>query len=912
VLAKYGKPFGSGYFGEWFEDEFGLPAYRYTCDQINDPKAITPVNETWRRKTDHIHQVGNDRLVAVASNYGHVQVRQDEGSPKFLNDFDPDHQQFAGGFGYLTDGKTALSSYYPGNADSCDRVFGVGYYRKNVKGHDYVVDHIIFAPFGDDPILISQVSVKNATGTPAHLRWIEYWGCQIYQFSFKSTILSIGTKRPSLEYRRKLGRRFEHEISVIENSHGLLDVKRFIGPDKADEQTWNVINEYLATSAGKALTGGAVQYPVKEATLEDLSPPPVYLVSLDAPFDDFSTDASSFFGKGGVSAPDGLLKPLGKRQAESSAEKGLFLERRLELKPGESKTIYFAYCYQPEGVDLHSLLLKCEHNLSNLLTQSSEKWKGNRIQLELEDERWVDRELTWHNYYLRSNLTFDSFFKEHILSQGSVYQYVMGFQAAERDPLQHALPFVYTEPMIAKSIVRYVLKTVNQEGRIPYGITGNGMYLPSAARPSDQEMWLLWLASEYVLATRDLDFLQEEVPTYPLYGPKAGRARVKDVLNSCYQHLVENTGTGKHGLQRLGNGDWNDFIVLGYIPQSERGAFVTAGNVSLEGLSGSFIKVAESVLNAAMASYVLDLYSRLLNYSGDTKTATDAQRRAQAQREAVRAQWTGKWFKRAWLTEKIGWIGVEEMWLEPQPWAIIGGAADAEQAKTLVQIIDERMRKPSKIGAMILDKPMKAALGSPGTGFSSGIWPSINGTLIWALALTNGVLAWDEWKKNTLSMHAEAYPNVWYGIWSGPDQYDSELSKTPGQVTVEVIGVKYSEFPVMNMHQHAWPLYSVTKLMGVEFSPEGVDLAPTIPKERFKFHSPLIDLEKTSEGYSGKYSPKTAGRWRITLKLDKKELQRISGAEINGKNEEIVRVEDRIVFQGESTSNKPLRWVLKY
>jgi hypothetical protein len=34
------KAYGSGYFGNWMEDEFGLPAFRYTCDQINDPKAV--------------------------------------------------------------------------------------------------------------------------------------------------------------------------------------------------------------------------------------------------------------------------------------------------------------------------------------------------------------------------------------------------------------------------------------------------------------------------------------------------------------------------------------------------------------------------------------------------------------------------------------------------------------------------------------------------------------------------------------------------------------------------------------------------------------------------------------------------------------------------------------------------------
>lgn len=37
------KAYGSGYFGEWIQDEFGLPASHYTCDQINDPRAKADV-----------------------------------------------------------------------------------------------------------------------------------------------------------------------------------------------------------------------------------------------------------------------------------------------------------------------------------------------------------------------------------------------------------------------------------------------------------------------------------------------------------------------------------------------------------------------------------------------------------------------------------------------------------------------------------------------------------------------------------------------------------------------------------------------------------------------------------------------------------------------------------------------------
>lgn len=188
------KSYGSGYFGNWIEDEFGLPAFHYTCDQVSEPKAVTPVNPGVLTSTEHIFQVGNDRITAVASNYGHVRVRQDEGAPKFLNDYAPDRGWFAGGFGYLTDGNSTISTYYPGNAKSFDRTFGSGYFRKKVRGDSYSIDQVIFAPFGDDPVLISQVTLANSGRGEANLRWIEYWGCQLYQFSFRSFMEQFAAK----------------------------------------------------------------------------------------------------------------------------------------------------------------------------------------------------------------------------------------------------------------------------------------------------------------------------------------------------------------------------------------------------------------------------------------------------------------------------------------------------------------------------------------------------------------------------------------------------------------------------------------------------------------------------------------------------------------------------------------------
>jgi hypothetical protein len=905
------KPYGSGYFGLWFEDEHGLPAYRYTCDQTRDPKAVTPVCNVWRTPTDHSHQVGNDRLVAVASNYGYVQVRQDEGGPKFLNDYDPQAGKYAGGFGYLTDGQTLLSTYYPGGGEQFERVFGAGYLRKTVTGGGYCLDQVIFAPFGDDPLLVSQVTVANQRNHAMDLRWVEYWDCQMYQFSDRGWIYATIRRKPALaaRQRRAFASRFAHRFAVIGDCLGLMEDKRFLGWRPSERLRWGMAQALLET-AGRGVTGGRVKAAVKEASLEDFVPPPTFLVSLDAPVDGLATSSRLFFGQGGLERPDGMRQPLPGDLSSNGPDRAMFLERRFSLSPGESRTLTFAYGYLPQGFTLDELLARYRDDLPGLWSRSSAAWKAGRIQLEIPGEPWVDRELAWHNYYLRSDLTYDSFFQEHILSQGHVYQYVIGFQGAARDPLQHALPFVFSQPEIVRQVLRYTLKEVKPDGEIPYGITGHGMLLPAQFRPSDQELWLLWLASEYVLANRDTAFLDEQIQTFPVYGPKAGKARVADMLWRCYRHLVDVAGFGEHGLLRLSNGDWNDMVVIGHVPPGQHRIV---------------IRKAESVLNSAMAAYVLDHYARMLTCTGQVNMAADAHRQAESQRQAVGAQWTGQWFRRAWLTPKIGWVGDEQIWLEPQPWAIISRAAAPDQVKQLVQSIDEAVRRPSPIGARLLGQGVPKMQELMGSGSNGGVWPSINGTLVWALARVDSVMAWDEWVKNSLAAHAEAYPEVWYGIWSGPDTYNSTLSRHPGQTVFDErfiageppkdwfnMGVNWTDFPVMNMHPHAWPLYDIPKLLDVEFTPQGVEFTPSLPQPEYRFGSPLLGLEKSVGGYSGWYSPQTAGIWQVTLHLPEGEGNRFTALEVNGRSQPITRTgAGALQWEGESQPGKPFVWSLR-
>jgi hypothetical protein len=902
--APAGKAYGAGYFGHWIEDEFGLPAFQYTCDQIRDPKAVTKVNPGILAPTEHIHQVGNDRITAIASNYGHVRVRQDEGAPKFLNDHAPERGYFAGGFGYLTDGKNLLSTYYTGVAEEFERTFGVGYFRKKVTAFGYHADQIIFAPFGNDPVLLSQIMITNSGSITADLRWIEYWGCQLYQFSFRSFMERSGGKSMH-ELRRDFGGRFAHHFRKAADRAGLIETKEFLGRDPNEERQFQGVVANLETSPNSFLAPPSKDVP-KSAVFDDLQPPPTFLLSLDAPADGASSSAKDFFGAGGLDHPTGLERPLDGNLEKSGGDSGLLLERKFSLKPGESRTLTFMYGYVVSGVDLESLISKCGQSAATALRDSSAQWKKSGLHFTTESEPWVEREVAWDHYYLRSGFSYDDFFRQHIISQASVYQYVMGFQGAARDPLQHALPFIFSDPDLVKEVLRYTLKEVRPDGSIPYGVVGHGMIMPTVSdNSSDMPLWLIWAVSEYILATRDLGFLDSEVVTVyganpnALRGEGAGRDTVRNLLARCYKHLTQDVKTDEHGLMRMLQDDWNDALVTAWVPQADVKECVEKG---------------ESVLNSAMAAYVFDYYVRMLIYAGSEERATSPIRvMAEQHRAAVRGQWTGKWFRRAWLGRDMGWLGEKCMWIEPQPWALIAKITNAEQTKSLVQSIDEQLRRPSPIGAIQLTPgPDQETHGvwktEPGTSVNGGVWPSLNQTLIWALAGLNGEMAWDEWKKNSFARHAEVYPEVWYGTWSGPDVLNSVNSNKPGETTGGT-PFGWTDFPVLNMHTHACPLYSLTKLLGAEFTESGVVLAPKIPLASFRFESPLLGLIKSGNGYEGWYNPSTQNTWSVSLKIPGDEAKRLSRVEINGEKMHRARITELgIEMRGSGGAGKAMRW----
>jgi hypothetical protein len=415
----------------------------------------------------------------------------------------------------------------------------------------------------------------------------------------------------------------------------------------------------------------------------------------------------------------------------------------------------------------------------------------------------LEREIPWHVALLTGGACTDAVLGGHTLDQGSAYSFDLAFNGAARDPLQHALPLVYTEPDLALSVLRNTCAWAGPNGELPYALDGAKQPVSFGFEPSDQAMWSLWLAAEYAAATGDLDAFVAPAPFHPSYA--AEPVPLVQHLIRQFRHLVDVVSVGEHGHIRIRNADWNDSAL------------------TLAPIDHALMqKHGESVLNSAMAAWVLPRFAGLLRRLGETSYADEADERAAQWRALVAGEWNGRWYRRAYGPGAV--VGDDELWLEVQPWAILCGAATPSRARELLATIDATVRAGSPLGARVRGPaPIVVPEGRiAGEGSAGGVWFSINMTLAWAAASVAPELAWDELRRMTLSAHTDAYPGIWEGTISGPDAYNTPESPRPGATWAwPTRGIGMQSFPVNNLHAHAQVVFTYLRLLGVEPTADG-------------------------------------------------------------------------------------------
>lgn len=476
------------------------------------------------------------------------------------------------------------------------------------------------------------------------------------------------------------------------------------------------------------------------------------------------------------------------------------------LKPGETKSIDFVLGYSLQNEEgqveqVISKLMDHDYTLSSASEVSenpfAEQWSKSIDHYESESDQDLRRELIWHNYVLESLATYSDYFKETFIPQGCMYFFSWGLRAAPRDQNQHALAACYTNPELAKSVIRYILKKSDRKGNIPFQDLGNGVVTSKYYQTSDQQLFFFMLISEYLRITGDYEFLQEEVAYYP--SADAGTKTVLKRIGEYYRYLKEEVGLGPHGLIRLGNSDWNDLVFY-----------------RLKSQYNTHYLQNESLMNTTMAASIipkltteLNKATRLESFKQDTAYIANLTNSMMIYRntlwDSFKADHGNRSFaKRMYFANNA--VGEKNMFLEPQGFLMQVDDYSLDQKKLLYKEIKERILDVEKIGARQEEKEELSEYNF-GSRENGGIWYSLNGPLIIGLATWNKEAAWELYHKMTLKNQMIEYPQYWSCYWSSFDSVDSSILPSEALHTQEVWIADGTKMTYCS-HIHAWLLYS--------------------------------------------------------------------------------------------------------
>ena len=782
-LAHQPWSFGGGHFGRWIRDPAGLPAFEYTTDEATDPAARW--NDGNGTSTSFWHQLGNDRVVADAFNDGYVQLWDGERQAEWANYYDPVIRQYGGGFGYLRAGRATWSTLYadrPAGA-SFQRVFGMGYYRKQEQAHAVQATQTVFAPFGRDPVLLSQIQLRNTGHAAKTVHYYEYWGVNP-----QAIPPGIGTPLPNV-------------------------------PEPAGSVTYQARSRTLVARPARGDPAGQSA---------------LFLASLTGPVAGYETSAARFFGTGSRARPAEVASGrLSDRPGHGGVHAMFALESTVRLRPGQARTLVYAYGYSgPQAIG--ALVRSLAPAARTALAATESGWRAAAPRLALPGYPWLSRETAWDYYYLRSSQAYDAAQRAYVVAQGYDYLYYWGENAGVRDALMPALPMAYLDPALARQTVIFGVRAQPRSGELPYGFgDGKPVDLSHGYRADDSDLWLLWAASQYVLATRDFGLLGQREPYL-----SGGSGTVLAHLELAYAHLLHGVGFGPHGEFRMLGGDWSD----------------GEGRSDAAGQFGG----TESTPTTAQAAWVLPYFAQAAAAAGQPALARQARAEGAALRKVVARQWTGRWFNRGYRGTRP--YGVAALYINPQPWALLSGAATRGQAAQVAHAIGTLLSAPSPIGAASesRDRYGREKDRARGTGTLGGTWYALNGPDIWALGPVDPALAFREYADSTHAAYAHAYPRNWFGVLSGPDSWNSFESRSAGQPSIPF-------YPVQDSQSSLWELYDTTAESGITATASGYVIDPHWPSRTFSWDA---------AGFGVSYQPasargylRTAAAARLTMRV---------------------------------------------
>ncbi|KAI1816516.1 Six-hairpin glycosidase-like protein [Poronia punctata] len=241
-----------------------------------------------------------------------------------------------------------------------------------------------------------------------------------------------------------------------------------------------------------------------------------------------------------------------------------------------------------------------------------------------------------------------------------------------RNYLQDNMGMTYIAPSVARKAFLTALAQQEPTGAMPDGILldeGAELKYINQIPHTDHCVWLPVTLEAYLSETADYALLEEKVTDFHggVYTVFERISRAVDWLISSRDH---------RGLSYIAQGDWCDPMnMVGYKGKGVSGWLTLATGFSAK------------------------IWAELCEQLGKKELATRYRDGAKAVNDAANAHmWHGSWFARG-ITDSDVVFGIASdkegrIWLNPQSWSILGGAASPDQIRAMLPAIDEQLSTP--------------------------------------------------------------------------------------------------------------------------------------------------------------------------------------------------------------------------
>lgn len=241
-----------------------------------------------------------------------------------------------------------------------------------------------------------------------------------------------------------------------------------------------------------------------------------------------------------------------------------------------------------------------------------------------------------------------------------------------RNYLQDNMGMSYVKPAVMRRAFLHALSQQEPGGAMPDGILlaeGAELKFINQVPHTDHCVWLPVALQAYLDETADWALLDEVVTDAGAVGATVA-LRMKRAMNTLLKER------DARGLSYIAQGDWCDPMnMVGYKGRGVSGWLTVAG------------------------AHALNLWAAMCEQAGAQAYARHFRAGAAAMNDAANAHlWDGRWFARG-ITDDNVKFGVKDdtegrIYLNPQAWAILSGAASLEQRAAMLEEIEAQLYSP--------------------------------------------------------------------------------------------------------------------------------------------------------------------------------------------------------------------------